>query len=457
LAQGGPYIPSGLVKDKNELINFYKSQGFQDVTLEADLLRGPGSKDVTVRYLIEEGPQHRVEALAVEGNRRTTDSFILREMGIKSGDPVSLQSLSQAQRNLYDSGLFRAVDVRSTAASSEADAEKRRIIARVEEKPFMGLNYGLRYNSEDKWEGSGQVDINGLLGGGRRVLLTYLQNAREKDLRFSLDSPYLFGMKLNSLVSLMRRREERFSFVTDETGFSVQNGHRLSRGLILTYLYRLNKIHTYELVPSGPFPFDIRILLSELSSQLVWDSRDDKLDPLRGIYSSLSLTYSPEALGSDLTYYRVFSQFSFYQRLFPGATWASNLRFGLSNAFDQVLIPSKRFFAGGGNSVRGFRQDQIGPRDPFLDEPEGGEGVMILNQEMRFSLSPWLKAVIFYDAGNVYGELGDFAPFKLRHSLGLGIRLASPVGLLRLDYGRNLRPRPGEPRGALFFSIGQAF
>jgi outer membrane protein assembly factor BamA len=169
------------------------------------------------------------------------------------------------------------------------------------------------------------------------------------------------------------------------------------------------------------------------------------------------LTYSPEFLGSDLTYLSLFCQYSLYKALGSRIIWASNYRIGLADAFEQVLIPSKRFYAGGGNSIRGFKRDLVGPYDPFLQRPEGGEAVFIMNQELRFPVYKWLEGVVFYDIGNVYENLGDFNPFDVRQSLGLGLRLNTPMALIRVDYGINLLPRRDEPKGVLFFSVGQSF
>ncbi len=121
------------------------------------------------------------------------------------------------------------------------------------------------------------------------------------------------------------------------------------------------------------------------------------------------------------------------------------------------MVPARRFYAGGGYSLRGFKQDMVGPYDPYLEAPEGGEAVFISNQELRLSLVPGIDGVLFFDAGNVFREVKDISLRQLRHTLGFGLRLRSPVGLLRLDLGFNLWAKPGEPRQVLFFSLGQIF
>jgi outer membrane protein assembly complex protein YaeT len=455
LSEGKIYRFSLLTGDRNHILNMYKSRGYLDVQVEPTILQDGDQPDIDIQYTIEEGDQHTVSGIEIVGNRRTSDALILRELKSQIGTPLNLENLALSQKSLYDTRLFRSISVygRSLVEGNPQD----KVVVEVEEEPLFQASYGLRYNSEEKLEGFGELDFTNLFGGGRHGLLYYRQSSRVKDLRFSLKEPYLFGKKLNTLFSFSLNKETLATFITDNIEFSLQQQLNLPYDFSLSYFYRTSWIHTYELEPMGPFPFDISLHLSEISAFLVRDKRDHKLDAGKGSFFSLSLTYSPRFLGSDLTYVSFFGQYSLFQTLHPGWVWASNYRIGLADAFDQVLIPSKRFFAGGGDSVRGFQRDFVGPLDPFFLTPEGGESLFVMNQELRFPVSKWLSAVAFYVAGNVYRELTDFNPLDLRHSLGFGLRLNTPVALLRLDYGLNLFPREGERRGVFFLSIGQAF
>jgi outer membrane protein assembly factor BamA len=135
---------------------------------------------------------------------------------------------------------------------------------------------------------------------------------------------------------------------------------------------------------------------------------------------------------------------------------ASAARIGLAHALSgQELIPSERFYAGGGRTVRGAREDDLGPRD-FLG-PTGGGAVLVLNQEARFPIYRWLRGVGFLDLGNVFASPSAFDLTALEGSIGFGFRLDTPFALLRLDYGRRLSPRSDEPRGRWIFGIGHIF
>lgn len=457
LIPGEVYRTSTVSNDRSQIVNLYRSRGYLDAEIKVDIFPDASREEVLIRYQITEGAVHRIAEIEIIGHRRSKTTIIRKELDFREGEELNPAKLASSQKKLYDTGNFRSVNIISRPLDEEIGLEK--VTVQLEEEPLLSIAYGLRYSSDEKLEGLGELSFNNIFGTGRQGLIHYRQSSKMKDLRFSLSEPYLFGLKLNTLYSFSYMRDIRAFFISDELRFSLQQQLNLPFQFSLSYLYRLTWVHTFELDPIGPFPFDITLFLSEISTFLVRDTRNNKLDSQQGSFFSLSLTYSPSFLGSDLTYISAFLQYSFYTSILPNFIWASNYRIGMADAFDQILIPSKRFFAGGGNSIRGFKRDMVGPIDPFFLRPDGGEGLFVINQELRFPVYKWLGGVVFYDTGNIYTNLGGFYrnPFDLRHSIGFGIRLNTPISLIRVDYGINLFPRPDEPRGVFFFSIGQAF
>ncbi|MFC2157367.1 outer membrane protein assembly factor, partial [Acidobacteriota bacterium] len=449
------FSPLALSEDQTRLLNFYKVNGYQNASVDIGLQPAADGVNLDLIFEIEEGTVHRIKEIRVTGNKRTAEWLVLRNLRFRPGDLVRADVLMASQKNLFDLSLFRSIYIRQEPASESSDEEI--IHVKVEESPVLTMGYGLRFNSEDKFEGFGQVDFNNMLGRGRIGVLYYRENRNQKELRFSLKDPYLFGARVNTLHSFSFTKDVKSIFVSEEIGYSVRQEFNLPFRFSLSYAYRLSRIHTYELESIGPFPFDITLFLSEIQSYLVRDTRSDKLSPAKGSFFSMSFTYSPAFLGSELPYISFFAQYSFFLSLGRRVVWASNVRVGLADAFDQYLIPSRRFFAGGINSLRGFERDRVGPIDPFFGDALGGEGLFVMNQEIRFPLYRWLGGVLFYDAGNVYENLGDFNPLKLRHTLGLGLRLDTPFVFLRIDYGFNLFPMEGEKGRVLSVSIGQIF
>ena len=159
-------------------------------------------------------------------------------------------------------------------------------------------------------------------------------------------------------------------------------------------------------------------------------------------------------LGSDVRFIKWLAQQSAYYPVGRGIVLAWNGRLGLADGFDQEIIYSERFFAGGGSSVRGYEQDSLGPRD-FADFSLGGEALLVLNQEVRFPVWRWIRGVAFVDAGNVFTEPTRITLGDLAVGAGLGLRLSTPVGTLRFDFGVPVSQGGGLGAGRLHFSFGQ--
>ncbi len=455
LKEGSIFSPTDLAADSNMLYSFYRSNGFHDVKIGTQTIPGSDEAAMDLLYTIEEGDIHTVSSILVRGNQRTPEHVIRRELTFKEGSILRTRDLIASQKKLYDLMIFKSVII--SRLDIEGQGERPKILVEVQEDPRFAVSYGLRYNSEEKLEGFGQLDLINILGHGRNGLFFYRQNDRQKDFRFSLKDPYLFGKRFNTLYSFFYLDETEDFFKSEEFGLTVQQELKMPLSSSLSYLFRINQIHTYELEPIGPFPFDIKLFLPEFQTFLVRDTRTSLLNARQGSFLSLSLTYSPEFLKTDLKYISFFGQYSLYLPISSKVVWASNYRIGLADAFDQVLIPTRRFFAGGANSVRGFERNTVGPYSSFLEIYNGGEALFVMNQELRFPLYKWLEGIAFFDVGNVYENLGDFNPLDVRTGAGFGLRLNLPAIFLRLDYGINLAPREYEKRTVIYFSIGQAF
>lgn len=453
LKPGEVFSWPALAMDRTAVLNRYRSLGFKEARVVASARPAELGSDYDVIFEIEEGQDFRVAGMEVEGTGRTKPSFIFKTSGLKTGQPVSLESMARAQKNLYDSGAFQSVNVSSVPVSGTEE----KVLIKIQEKPWLTFNYGLQYNTETKFEGFFETDFNNLFGYGWGGLVYLRANKRQQDARLSVKIPYLFSRKTDLIASVFYLKDSKELYITEQLGASLQQKITVVRGFNLSWVYKLSRVHDYEKVPSWPFPYDVRVFTSELSLLLNRDTRDDKFDPKKGMLLTANLSYSPRFLGSDLNYFSTFTQASVYKAIGSKIIWASCYRIGLASAFGEYLIPSKRFYAGGGTSIRGFKLDAIGPVDLWTGLPEGGEAVLVINQELRFPMYKFLRGVAFFDAGNVYYRLRDFKPFSLRTSAGFGLRIESPLGLLRIDYGVNLKPRPGETKSAVFFSIGQAF
>jgi outer membrane protein insertion porin family len=137
-------------------------------------------------------------------------------------------------------------------------------------------------------------------------------------------------------------------------------------------------------------------------------------------------------------------------------------RGGWSNAYgssDEVPI-YERFFAGGANTIRGYKERRVGPRDPGSDDPIGGETLAVANAELTFPIyEKVLKGAAFYDVGNVWRRAEDWlVGGGYKHGIGLGVRVKTPLGPVKLDYGYPLVRQDGDSStGEFYFSMSHGF
>jgi outer membrane protein insertion porin family len=185
---------------------------------------------------------------------------------------------------------------------------------------------------------------------------------------------------------------------------------------------------------------------------LLRDTRDNPFDARRGTSLRLGTRVFAKPLGSEFSFTKTGVTWTFHLPTAKKTSLATAGRGGVAIPFGtDVAVPiSAAYFAGGDSTIRGFARDAVGPAS-------GGEVLLILNQEFRYPIWRSLRGIVFYDAGNVYDFVSNFDPLDLRYVLGLGLRLETPVGPFRVEYGRKLDREPGESGGELFFAIGSAF
>ena len=143
---------------------------------------------------------------------------------------------------------------------------------------------------------------------------------------------------------------------------------------------------------------------------------------------------------------------------------AASVRIGAAHSLEQDpdLPISERFFAGGGSSLRGFDTDYAGPIYPGTNTPSGGNALIVASTEIRIPLFRFLHLAGFYDTGNVFRTISDIGFGGFSHTLGGGLRIKTPFGPLRADYGYNLNlsrnlQQQGLTRGHLFITVGPPF
>jgi outer membrane protein insertion porin family len=288
----------------------------------------------------------------------------------------------------------------------------------------------------------------------------------------------------------------RSSFNFRRRGARVEYARRAGEWLTVSgrYAFDHTTLFDQQIAPEDQLLVDRlfpQVRLSTFTGSLLRDARNDVIDPQRGAVTGVDVSVSPRFAGSEVGFVRTFLQGMIYRQLrgAPRFVVAAAARVGLAVGFARVvpqvgengqpvigpdgeplsivvkdLPASERFFAGGATTVRGFVLDQLGAEGTLNDEgfPTGGNGMVVLNLELRAPYWKGLGTVVFTDVGNVFRRVSDIRVAELRPTAGFGIRYRSPLGPLRFDLGFNLDPQTlrggGRERTAVFhISLGQAF
>ena len=476
MTEGSPYVPSAVEPGRRQVELGYLRDGYNDARVSVTTLVDRERSAVDISLTVDEGRQQILASIDVSGAAVTARSTIDRALDLEPGQPANLSDYYRAQKRLYDTGVFQSADVTLEPAEGApaGDDGTQPVHASVTllELPRYRFRYGFRLNDAVGPTEVGRqvrpalvVDLlrRNLFG---RAVATGVAGQLEADRRLArgfISLPQFFGLPVTTSLFLTASREDFASesstpFVEDLSDITAEQRFRPVRNMAVTYGYSFTRAHVFEIADAIPgLPrLDFAADIARVTGALAWDTRDDPSNATRGWFHSSGLEYGPEALGSDLRFVRYLAQQYVFRPVGDRVVLGWAFRLGLGRGFGQDLIPSEKFYAGGGTSVRGFAEDSLGELD-FFGDPRGGNGLLLLNQEVRFPIYRWVRGVGFVDAGNVFGQAGDLSFSNLVAGAGFGLRIDSPFALLRIDYGMPLTSNELQSAGRWYFAIGQAF
>lgn len=451
-----PLVAGGATAMEEDL----RARGFAEARVRGVPAATDDAQVVDVTYEVKAGARFAVADVAFEGERYSREPVLAKVAGLEEDAVYTAAEVSRARSRLFRTGVFSRVltDVARDDARGEA-----LVTFSLFERPRYRVGYGVRWTSD---EGAGAVvdfaDQNFLRRGltfGARALY----EANDQSGRLYLQARGILGSaySMESFV-LVRRQISEEIFVEDRREAALQVSRPFGTRITSRLYARYQESHFFEREPDPFFPLDLTITNPHLGTQMIYDSRDDGVDPRRGTLASADLSGSGPWLGGDFDYARFFGQLATYRNLTVGGAdvgWAGSVRLGLAEPFGgQELLRTERFFTGGELTVRGYPTDDLGPQEVLGDlvRPLGGEALLVINQELRVRLPFDLTGVAFFDAGQVWADSGDFGT-DLAKSLGLGLRASTPFGLVRFDAAYPLDRRPGDERYRLYVGLGNAF
>jgi outer membrane protein insertion porin family len=464
------FSQSLLDEDQRNILSEYDTLGFNDAKVSSQLQRDE-AHHIRILYRITEGDPLRVGDVLVTGNLSTKRKIITRSLLFREGDPFSQSRILGSEQRLYGMGLFNRASILPLNVNQPTPFKP--VLVRVEEASPLILGYGVGYVDKQDYRGlegiRGTFDIshNNLFGLARTISFRASASYQEQRGQITYREPRLFNWDLDSSIFLFIEQSRRPSFVTLRNNASVQVMKHLSNknNFIFRYTYETVDLSDKNVNPEATGQENLGTIgLSSFSTAWYRDTRNDLFDPKRGFYNSLSFLVTAEPIGSEANYFQFYAQSSGTRELGAGIVLAGSFRLGLTKPWgyysdgNPMEVPiSERFFAGGANTLRGFEMDMAGPLDPVTNNPIGGNAVVIINLEFRLPLSKHLSVAPFYDTGNVFPKISDMRLSSFTNTVGLSFRYKTPFGPLRLDFGYNLKPLPGQKNPLPNFTIGNPF
>ena len=463
--EGDPFSPEQLELERKKLQEYLLNHGFPFNRVEAEYRQQ--NYAVEVEFQVNEGAEHRIGPVYFVGRQKTRLSALRRNIDLREGQALVVRQLFEGEQKLYSTGSFDQVRIRPVGLTDSVGTQP--IVVGVREGRSRMLNFGFGFRENEGPRGLFEISHLNPGGGLRTAQLRLKGSLLNQSAVLSLRQPRPLNRNLESFAMLEASRREQVSFTEQRLGGSLQVIRDLSRVNALIFRYNYERVAVSHIPPSdvanacrasqtdGIQRQSCPIRLSSLSAAFYNDSRNDPFDPRRGAFAGVNLQVTTPMVKADAQFAKLFTQGQYYLPLPLKITITEGFRFGWAHRFGETrLLPiSERFFAGGSSTLRGFGADQAGKRDPQSGQPLGGNSLLINNLEVIFPLISRLQGSWFYDTGNVFQQAVRINEFS--HSLGLGLRVKTPLGPLRLEYGLNLHPPPGQSGGHFFISFGPLF
>ncbi|HVQ34778.1 MAG TPA: BamA/TamA family outer membrane protein, partial [Candidatus Bathyarchaeia archaeon] len=472
LKPGTRFSPRGLAEAEQVLRAKLDGRGYPEVTVQSAADLGDDTADVV--FTIASGEAKRVGEIVFEGNEVTKDKTIARTLTFGRGDVLSRQQMIASQQRLYRTGLFSNVRFAYEPIAG-ADHGDQRVVVHVDEAPPITFSTGIGYDSDDGPRVSLLAGYSNLFGRGIGLVFQGLVSTEDQRAQLTFRRRQLFGGATDALASLIYENLTREGFSEARTAASLRWERRPKPRWIRFFRYNIQDVRIADITDVQEALDEIfedklsAIRLGELGVGLVRDTRDDAFLPTRGGYASAEGGVFARWLGSEADFTALFLRGQVTKSLKRGIRFASFVRLGFQQPFSTTdIVPlSERYFAGGSNTMRGFAEDSVGGLKVEVTNPDltvtlfnaGGEALLLFNEEMHFPIWKSVRGELFLDAGNVYPTVSgiDWGSLRFRYSGGLGIRVDTPIGPIRVEYGWKLDRAEGETPGEFVLAIGNVF
>lgn len=496
LKNGDVYDYAKVVNAQNELSRILMEDGFLDVQIQRTLKKSDRGR-LSIIMTFNLGPRYRVAKVLLKGTVKTDYDMLRREILIQPGELYLEERVRDTVDYILRLGLARSVDVR--VLEKDVQSGTVYVLVEVNEGARFRFEMGPGYGTVDGVRGVFKGTYANIAGTGRRLTVTAKANRKLEDSGLPQDDPangieYLHKKErpfIERRITVEYFEPSLFHFPVDgrliytnmkisqrkldlfKNTFTGAVDYRFNRRLIFSTHYNLefsNPFNVLKGANSSTADPDFK-MLTALGEVITIDYLDDSFSPIKGYKTRVGIDVYDKFLGGEANFWQVTLKQDFYRpiwilqkgRVFSfvlslNAGFSAPYRKEFGDPKTQVIPVEKRFFLGGENSVRGFKEQAINPADDSSGILVGGNSYVYYQTEFYVPLLWGVDFLTFADAGNLFRYNSDWRPFDLRYTAGPGFRWNTPVGPLKIGYGFILdRKRINgkiEPVGQFYFGVG---
>lgn len=460
LSAGDPAKASAIYAARDQLVDHLRNRGYPLVNAEMpDAIIDRTAKTIDVRYPIDPGDVARIGTIDYTGNIGVQTALLERSQPIATGDPYSPQALADLRGELSSLGVFSAVRVREGDA---LDAEGGLpITVEVSERKRRFIGFGARFASDEGFGFDAEWGHRNLFGQAEQLTATASVDRIGGDVGSGIDYSLGLGFskpafqrgdqRLFANLGALRESPDAFErkALVSELGVERRLSPFLSASLAGSF-------EVSEITEEGDTS---SFLLLGLPATLRLDTTNDLLEPVSGWRGTVEATPYLDLEAENAPFLRFAGSMARYFDIFGNGRSVLAGRVGIGATLSESsrdLPADKRFFSGGGGSVRGFEFQRLGPLNSEGD-PRGGASLLEGGVEWRQRIGENWGGVVFLDGGSAFNTVLPSGLRDLRYAAGLGVRYFTPIGPIRADIAFPLDREAGEDSFQFYIGLGQAF
>ncbi|HWU99149.1 MAG TPA: outer membrane protein assembly factor BamA [Oxalicibacterium sp.] len=490
LKKGDVYSGEKLTASTKNISERMGNFGYAFANVNANPQINREKKEVAFTILVDPGKRVYVRNINISGNNKTRDEVIRREMRQFENSWYDGEKIKLSRDRVDRLDYFTDVTVETPDVPGRTDQVD--VNMSVTEKPTGNIMLGAGFSSSDSLSLSGGVNQTNAFGSGNTIGINVNTSKRYRTIAVSATDPYFTDDGVSRSYELFTRTTRPPSISNGDyrfrsTGGNIKFGVPFSESDTVFFgagvertevtVYKglgaedsdkedsperfINYVNDLNGNTEASNPGEHSASTTGIPLTVAWqrDNRDSALVPTKGRYQRINFEISP---AGDSKYYRATFQQQYFQPLFSSTTLALNGEINYGKALGGDLYPIfKNFYGGGIGSVRGYEGSSLGPKENGTNDPLGGSKRLILNAELQFPFpgsenDRTLRWFTFIDAGNVYGENDSFGS-DLKASAGIGLSWVSPIGPLKLSFGKPLNKKPEDEEEAFQFQLGTGF